>query len=114
MGVAQNSSVPGWLGMMWCRGKGNVTWPWEGLWYCCLWGMNGPKEYFLGGIGQKKRGSVVSYCLCVCVCVCSLRMIQMNVCTVQEWTWRHGGQACGCGVGKERGTDGECQVDYCT
>ena len=41
-------------------------------------------------------------------------MIQMNVCTVQEWTWRHGGQACGCGVGKERGTDGECQVDYCT
>lgn len=31
-------------------------------------------------------------------------MIQMNA-TV-EWTWRHGGQACGCGVGKERGTDG--------
>ena len=52
--------------------------------------------------------------VCVCVCVCSLRMIQMNVCTVQEWTWRHGGQACGCGVGKERGTDWECQVDYCT
>ena len=102
--------------MMWCRGKGNVTWPWEGMGYCCLWGMNGPKVYLLGGIGQKKRRSAVSLpvCVCVCVCVCSLRMIQMNVCTVQEWTWRHGGQACDCGVGKERGTDGECQVDYCT
>ena len=68
-GSSQNSSVPGWLGMMWCWGKGNVTWPWEGMGYCCLWGMNGPKVYLLGGISQKKRGSAVSYCVCVCVCV---------------------------------------------
>lgn len=61
---------------------------------------------------SEKEGQC-SVILRVCVCLCSLRMIQMNVCTV-EWTWRHGGQACGCGVGKERGTDGECQIDSCT
>lgn len=69
MGVAQNSSVHGGLGMMLYGRKGNVTWPWEGMGYCCLRGMNGPKVYLLDGIGQKKRGSAVSYCLCVCVCV---------------------------------------------
>ena len=68
MGAAQNSSVHGWLGMMWCSGKGNVTGPWEGMGYCCLWGMNGPKVYLLGGMGQKKRG-MCSVILRVCVCV---------------------------------------------
>ena len=43
--------------------------------YCCLWGMNGPKVYLLGGMGQKKRAmcSVIlraRACVCVCVCVC--------------------------------------------
>lgn len=49
----------------------------------------------------------------VCVCVFIMSKNDTDVRTV-EWTWRHGGQACGCGVGKERGTDGEWQIDYCT
>lgn len=68
MGVAQNSSVHGGLGMMLYRRKGNVTWPWEGMGIAVYKYEWTSKVYLLDGIGQK-RGAVQCHIASVCVCV---------------------------------------------
>ena len=78
-------------------------------------GYEWTQSVFTWWYGSEKEGHVQCHIACVCVCVCVWSKNDIDECVYcAKWTCRHGVQACGCGVGKERGTDAECWIDYCT